>query len=306
MQTTALMQGRGDRYWVRAEGLPLSLKSVTGGRARYTMGRSEFSIDDGGWLIVNEDQPYTIEIAAPAPVETFIVWFPRGWAEDVWRSATARDERLLAEPEPANPRRAEFFPRYTVNDALVAPRLRELQRAARQKIALDEAWLEERLRRLLAGMLGAQRDLRREIAGVPAARSATREELWRRINRARDFAHARCDEPLGLSDLATIAAMSPYHFLRVFRACFHETPHDWLSTCRIERAKALLAHTDHPVTEICFMVGYASLGSFSTRFQRMTGSSPRAWRRAHGARSAIRNFEEVSAPADRLLSLSAP
>jgi AraC family transcriptional regulator len=306
LQTTTLMRGRGDRYRAQAEGLPLSLKSATHGRARYTIGRDEFCIDDGGWLIVNEDQPYTIEITAPVPVDTFIIWFPRGWAEEVWRSATSPTDDLLSQPNADRAARTEFFARYTPNESIVAPLLGELRCAAGVGKPMENAWLEERLRRLLAAMLASQRDLREWSARLPALRAATREELWRRLNRARDFIHARCDEPLALSDMARIAAMSPYHFLRMFCACFRLTPHEWLAACRIERAKTLLAHTELPVTEICFSVGYEALGSFSTWFQRATGSSPRVWRQAHGVRTSIRNFREVSPPDNRLPSDSHP
>jgi AraC family transcriptional regulator len=297
----ALMFGRGRSYAVQAEGLPLSLKCIANGRARYVIGRNEFAIDDGGWLIVNEDQPYTIEIASPTEVETFIVWFPRGWAEEVYRSATAGAGELLDDPTAADEEtdrrgRVDFFARYTMNEHEVAPRANALRHAWRNGARLDEAWWEERLRELLAAMIGTQRALGPAIARLPALRAATRDELWRRLNRARDFAHARCDAPLSLSDLARAAAMSPYHFLRAFKAAFHTTPHGWLAACRLERAKCLLARTELPVTAVCPAVGFESLGSFGTWFQRGAGCSPRTWRQRHGARAAIRNFREVFPP----------
>jgi AraC-like DNA-binding protein len=127
-------------------------------------------------------------------------------------------------------------------------------------------------------MLQAQNDALCESHTLPAQRAATREELWRRLNRGRDFIHARFESPLTLPEIAAAACLSPFHFLRGFKAVFRMTPHQYLSSCRIERAKFLLERTELPVTEICFSVGFESLGSFSSWFTRFTGSSPRAWR----------------------------
>ncbi|WP_189216628.1 MULTISPECIES: helix-turn-helix transcriptional regulator [Streptomyces] len=89
----------------------------------------------------------------------------------------------------------------------------------------------------------------------------------------RDYA-----EPLDVPALAREALMSPGHFSRSFRAAYGETPYGYLMTRRIERAKALLRRGDLTVTEVCFAVGCTSLGSFSSRFTRLVGESPSAYR----------------------------
>ena len=134
-------------------------------------------------------------------------------------------------------------------------------------------------------MLASQRTLKREIGNLPAARKSTREELWRRVNRARDYLHAHLAGPVSLFEVAAAACLSPFHLLRVFRSAFGQTPHQYLNHCRLERAKFLLEKTAIPVTSICLECGFSSLGSFSTLFQKHCGMSPRAWRNAHGARS---------------------
>lgn len=294
------MAGRGNRYFAEAEGLPLSLKTITSGRARYKVGRDERAMDDNGWLVVNEGQPYTIEIAAPVPVETFIVWFPRRWAEDAWRGATCGSGELLTTPQ-ANCD-IGFYERYMPNENAVAPAARRLRTALATGRTADNAWLEERLRELITGILNVQFDLQRQMSRLPALRAATREELWRRLNRARDFLHAHCEVGPSLGDAARVAAMSPYHLLRTFQAAFGLTPHEWLTACRVERAKFLLASTTVPVTEVCGMIGYEGLGTFSAWFLRRTGVSPSAWRQVHGRRTAIRKIREVLTPSGLVIS----
>jgi len=104
------------------------------------------------------------------------------------------------------------------------------------------------------------------------------DETFARVLRARDAIHARYAEPLRLDQLAREAALSPFHFLRIFRSAFGETPHQYLTRVRIEAAKRLLL-ADAPVTDVCFEVGFQSLGSFSALFARRVGAPPSAFRR---------------------------
>jgi AraC-like DNA-binding protein len=262
------------------------------GSALYRADRAWFSVDETGYLILNDRQPYEIHIASPTRVESFIVYFPRGWAEEVLKSLMAQPEKLLDDPEFTPRCSAHFFERFTAHDRLVSPVLSALRRAHKSG-TLPELWLEEKLRQLLVRMLQTQDDAIRESDALPARRAATREELWRRVNRGRDFIHAHFDSALTLGGIASAACLSPFHFLRGFKAVFGMTPHEYLSTCRIERAKFLLQRTELPVTEICLAVGFESLGSFSSWFARVAGSSPRAWR--SGQKAILKKFSRRDA-----------
>ncbi|HIG73551.1 MAG TPA: AraC family transcriptional regulator [Bacteroidetes bacterium] len=100
----------------------------------------------------------------------------------------------------------------------------------------------------------------------------------RRLRKARDRMDREYALPLNVAALARTAGMSPSHFTRRFREAYSETPYAYLMTRRIERAKALLRRGDRNVTEVCFEVGFASLGSFSTRFSEIVGEPPSAYR----------------------------
>jgi AraC-like DNA-binding protein len=102
----------------------------------------------------------------------------------------------------------------------------------------------------------------------------------RHLLRAKDLIDARYHEPLDVPALARSAHLSPAHFSREFRRAFGETPHHYLLTRRMERAAALLRNTDRTVAEVCFTVGFSSVGSFTTSFGRTFGLSPTAYRAA--------------------------
>jgi AraC-like DNA-binding protein len=100
------------------------------------------------------------------------------------------------------------------------------------------------------------------------------EPLLPHLRRARDLIDRDYAEPLDLDALASIAGLSKYHFLRCFAEAYGTTPAAYLAERRIERAQDLLRATNLTVTEVCMLVGYSSLGSFSTRFRRLVGVTP--------------------------------
>ena len=104
------------------------------------------------------------------------------------------------------------------------------------------------------------------------------EDVNRRMLRARDAMDRAYAEPLDVPTLARIAHVSEAHFNRTFRATFGETPHRYLQRRRVERAMFLLRGTGKSVTDICFEVGFGSLGTFSRTFSAIVGRSPRLYR----------------------------
>jgi AraC-like DNA-binding protein len=112
------------------------------------------------------------------------------------------------------------------------------------------------------------------------------EQLLVHLRRARDLADRHYAEPIDLEGLAASAGVSKYHFLRCFAATYGKTPTVYLTERRIERAQDLLRATNLTVTEVCFLVGYTSLGSFSTKFRRLVGASPSEYQARYAERGA--------------------
>ncbi|MGV9270944.1 helix-turn-helix transcriptional regulator [Kitasatospora sp. NPDC003701] len=100
-----------------------------------------------------------------------------------------------------------------------------------------------------------------------------------RLRRVRDRIDREYAQPLNVEALARDVNMSAGHLSRQFRTAYGESPYAYLMTRRIERATALLRRGDLSVTEICFAVGCASLGTFTTRFTELVGLPPGAFRR---------------------------
>jgi AraC-like DNA-binding protein len=107
------------------------------------------------------------------------------------------------------------------------------------------------------------------------------------LRRARDLIDREYAEPLDLDAMAREAGYSRFHFARAFTAAYGETPRAYLTRRRIERAKTLLRSANLSVTEICFLVGFSSLGSFSARFRALVGRSPSEYRGESVARTGV-------------------
>ena len=107
------------------------------------------------------------------------------------------------------------------------------------------------------------------------------EDLNRRLLRARDAMDRAYAEPLDVPTVAAVAHISPAHFSRRFRAVFGETPHRYLQRRRVERSMFLLRETDRSVTDVCFDVGFTSLGTFSRTFKEIVGETPSGYRDGH-------------------------
>jgi transcriptional regulator GlxA family with amidase domain len=99
-------------------------------------------------------------------------------------------------------------------------------------------------------------------------------ELLRRLLRAKDHMDAASHEEWPVKRLARVSGVSEAHFARSFKEAFGVPPHRYLLTRRIERATSLLRDTDLPITEIAFLAGWKSLGTFGRTFRDVTGESP--------------------------------
>jgi len=102
--------------------------------------------------------------------------------------------------------------------------------------------------------------------------------LYKRIIEAKALMDEHPEAPLDLEKIADAACFSRYHFLRLFKKTYNKTPHQYLTEQRIERAKSLMADSNLTITDICFAIGFESVGSFSILFKKRVGCPPLEFR----------------------------
>ncbi|HJQ23880.1 MAG TPA: helix-turn-helix transcriptional regulator [Blastocatellia bacterium] len=140
---------------------------------------------------------------------------------------------------------------------------------------------------------------------MPAWRESTNVWHYRAVERVITLMYDRYEEDLGLSQMADTAIISPYHFNRVFRRITGIPPVQFLGAIRLEMAKRLLLTTRQSVIDVCFQVGYNSLGTFTRRFTQLVGLSPCRLRRLEREINLPELKSHVSFASERLDKASA-
>ncbi|MBT6148191.1 MAG: helix-turn-helix transcriptional regulator, partial [Gemmatimonadetes bacterium] len=211
----------------------LSVKTFRGGAAMYAVGGTRVRVDDASFLVLNDQQDYEIEIDATTPIESFCVFFPSSMVGEVLRLGTMTDGALLDDPEAlvSVPQLAE---RTRPRDEVVTPAIDRVRQALRSGVSEGE--LARQSQALLRCILRLAQVDRQESTDLGALKTATREELYRRLHRARDYMSACPEDRLTNHDLASVACLSPGHFERCFQELFGQTPHRFLTGVRLQRA----------------------------------------------------------------------
>jgi AraC-like DNA-binding protein len=302
----AIVSGTAKQYHVADFPGPLSIKTVLRGSALWSTSEADRVVDEDSYLVLNSGQTYTLSIDSRQPVETFCLFFRQGIVEDVFRversdpaclldnpfvvenhsdenadGASTRSSAISTEdftyPQRQARSRVEFFETLHRHDSLVSPLIRQIYARWKDKTASD-SWLEDHFLSIAAALTRAHGEAGTHAARVPAKKYATRIEIYRRLLRGKDYMDSFPGERVHLQAIASEACLSPYHFHRLFREVFHETPNRYRQRTRLAKAKRLLELGEQSVTDICLEVGFESVTSFSALFRRNFGCSPREHR----------------------------
>ncbi len=253
---SAVLHGLPRDYAVSDYQTTLSIKWVAHGSAWYTTPQGRYRIGPDTFLLLNDGQRYSMEVEASSNTETFCPFFQRGFADT-----------------------NEFCERLYPMSSDVGLQLQRMRAARRFGTpAVEDVFYD-----LREALVQLHHNARKESESFPGLRRSTREEMYRRLYRARDFLYSCYAEQLTVADAAGIAALSPFHFQRMFKSAFGVSPMQFLQRRRLEIARELLTTSEDDVTTICQSVGFESLGSFSSLFKRRFGLSPREYR-AFGVR----------------------
>jgi len=256
----------------------MSVKSFYNGTAEYRLNSGTAKVDSQRYLLLNDNQPYTITIDSTSEVESFCVFFTPHHATRGAFEMVSTVDRILEDPFFVPSQSAEFIDKTYWHDDVVTPILHTF-RADFPVFGSDPIWLDEQLCTLLNHMLILHTDVLLNMDKIPSIRTSTREELFRRVSLANELVMERFRDTLTINDLAHEAALSANHLIRTYKQVFGVTPHQHIVSLRIKEAGRLLRKTEMPVSDICSAVGFESLGSFSTAFQRETGNSPLKYRK---------------------------
>lgn len=266
-----VLHASGRRHVVEDFHGPLSIKSVMRGEVAWIVDGRDLVVDSSAFVVLNDGQPYSMNIDSPRSLETCCAFFQAGFVEQVAQDATSPLQSSLDAPFRDAPR-LEFLSRlHTDSTRSILPHLWSL--AERCSNELQPSSFEEDFLVLSKSLLSLYREITAQVTRVPAAKASTREELFRRLQIAREYLHSNIDRRISLEEVAREACVSRYHLHRTFTRVFRQTPHAYVTSLRLARAHSLL-ESGRTVTDVAMDAGFTSLSAFSRLFRSRYGRAP--------------------------------
>jgi AraC-like DNA-binding protein len=252
------------------------------GQVTWTVDGRDLVVDAHSFLVLNDGQKYSMNIEVPKAIETCCAFFQKGFVEQTAQDAMTPLQASLDEPSREAP--ALHFMARLQRDSkrVILSRLWTLAKRCEQQ--LQPSSFEEDFLVLSKELISLYKEIQAEIARVPAVKAATREELFRRLQIAKEYMHGGGVERVSLQKVARESCLSPYHLHRSFKEVFRQTPHEYLTALRLDRARTLL-EGGRKVIDVCVESGFTSTSSFSRLFRSHFGTPPSEIRKMKKRRS---------------------
>lgn len=203
-----------------------------------------------------EDGRWDVE----GPIEVSHVYLPN------WRLQSAAEAMAV-------PHRIELIGRNCFDDPTSAQIMEILGKEAVSGDAGSSLFVEQAVDLLCTQLIRTHSSF--GAAQATAPRRGLADWQVRRVN---DYMLASLDRAIGLDELAGLVELSRFHFATSFKLATGMTPHEWLTSLRMNRARELLAQTDWPIIAIALEVGYETPSAFSASFRKATRMTPSAYR----------------------------
>jgi AraC-like DNA-binding protein len=271
-----ITKAKGELNSCNGYGLFVPLK----GNRQYTTPDDQLYVSPQQYLILNYNQTCTLDINTEEQPASLNLRINKSYIDDAVYGLRSSTETLLNNPYPARSYNLDFNPGvfYLAQDSLgmfLSSIIDHLDITGEQ-LYMDEneVWLE------LAGhIVRTQQNMTREMMNLPAKSSATRKELYKRLNKAKHIISESISSPLEISTLAKEVALSESHFFRSFKSTFGISPHQYFLKKKFETAVHSLRKSTIPIKEIAYNVGFDDVSSFGRTFKQLYRLSPGNYRK---------------------------
>jgi AraC family transcriptional regulator len=258
----------------------LSLKFAFNGNEYYTTGHSNYAVNDSNFLILNNNTEYSSFIDSDTEVDSFTLNFSESFIRDALNTHLARPEDILEHNFREDRNEIHFVEKtYGIHTGISSVAL-GIKKQLKDFDANSEE-IAELFGELFLAMLALNSDVKNEIGNIRKLKTSTREELYRRLNYARDYMECCFDQGLSLSKVARVACLNKEYFIRQFKIYFGQTPAQFLIQKRMAAAEKIIITSDTAISEVCRRVGYSDLTSFGKLFRKYYKTNPENYRRIH-------------------------
>jgi AraC family transcriptional regulator len=247
---------------------PVSFFTNLSGKSKALAGNREVEISPDVFFLSNASEPYTLVMKEP--VETFNIHVGEELSREIFHSLSQTHASLIDQPfeKSSIP---SFTHRLRWRNNQFNSTLFELHQG------VDALRESECMAELLYILLLSDQQLNLGKLSLDSTRKSTRDEIARRLSIAVDYIYTHFDCAISLDELAAVSCISKFHLVRLFKAFFQATPHQYITRVRIQKAKSLLMQKNRSIKEIARQVGFINSSSFSRLFQQSTGYYPTAF-----------------------------
>jgi len=243
----------------------LSIKLPLNGVEHYRIGKSEYAIQPGNFLLVNKGQEIGCRLKSKQNIESICIYLDSALYTEIHERLHSKDPLDFSSASHEVPVLPE---KYYMLDCELSESLRRL---SHQK-SLDTL-TEEDFILLTEKLAFHQLDQKRMISSIEALNYITKKELLIRLRTARSFIFDNYDRDINLDDIAQVSYLSKYHLLRSFKDVYKITPYQALLKRRIDKAAELLRQ-EHRIQDVAIRCGFNDRRSFSRVFKKMHGVTP--------------------------------
>ncbi len=268
-ENTVISAYTNGKYFYPNHPTPYLLIANSANAGNYSVNKQDITITNRQFCFLNEGDDLEINFARPAHRHTLLVLFNRSFVRGMLHNKLSTEEQLLEGPEQA-----------TV-DLQIPPVPFFTNRAISQQLdkikndpALSPGDLDELLSAIISEFLLVNDDTAKQLTKINAIKKSTQEELYRRLSIALCYMHDNLATQITIEQIAKIAFMNRFHFLRTFKKVYGITPYSFLLQLKLQKAHEWLKNKKQSVTGACYSLGFESIGSFSNLFKDHFGYPP--------------------------------
>lgn len=278
-RNNSIISARSKNIYYKKHWGGLSVKLAFDGVEYYNTENSKYAVNESNFLILNNNTEYSSFIDSDTEVESFTLNLCQDFVRSVIESNTGKSADDLDADFSGKDSELHFMEKtYSNNQAvfLTAGRIRDML----SDFKTNEPFITELFGELLLQMISLNGLVIDEIENVKKLKVSTRQELYKRLNFARDFMESCFDQHIDLTKIARVACLNREYFIRQFKIYYGKTPAQYLIHKRMVTAEKLLTSSEIPVSEVCQMVGYSDLTSFGKLFRKYYKTNPENYRLA--------------------------
>lgn len=258
---------------VKAEGF--AIKYVVEGVERYKLNYKNYPIETGKYLLTNDTYEGNVEVEADKNVKGICINITPAIIAEVLASQR-RPDTAYTDSE-----LGQFFTsshflenQYSDTQTQVGRLLRNLTNKVYQNELSKQDVVKEFFYTISEKIIEDQIPVFKQLQAIPGIKPATKKDLYRRLQRGKEFIDSYFSMPLSIDTVAQEACMSEYHFFRLFKLIFGISPNQYLIRKRLEFGKNILLQDRYSVSNAAIEAGFSDIYTFSKAFKKHFGVSP--------------------------------